>query len=122
MSIDKDCCDNCIEGIEPCCDEELQQHIETQLVEQTTPEQPTQFVNEEKAYDNLAKELAPHLCCIGQFFHIERVMENIDNVEEVKNLRDNLRKYTNTGFLHSHLESRFRNKIAELDSFEILSS
>ena len=109
MIEEKDCCDNCIEGIEPCCDEELAIHIQD-------------FVPEEKAYDKLAEELAPNLCCIGQFYRIERVMETINDIEQLKNLRDNLRKYTNTGFLHSHLESRFRNKIAELDSFEILSS
>ena len=122
MIEDKDCCDNCIEGIEPCCDEELKQHIEEQLVEQSEPEQQTQFTPEVKAYDNLAKELAPHLCCIGQFFHIERVVETINDIEELKNLRTNLRKYTGTGFLHSHLESRFRNKIAELDSVQILDA
>ena len=113
--IDKeDCCDNCEEGIEPCCDEELAEHIEEQLVEQSTPEQQTLFVPELKAKDRLAEELARHLCCPNKFYVITKAMNDL-SATKLKKLRDDLRKYTKTNQLHPQLESKFRHAIAKTE-------
>lgn len=114
MIEEKDCCDNCEEGIEPCCDEELKQHIEEQLVEQDTPEQQTQFVEEPKAKNRLAEELAKHLCCQNKFYIITRAMDTL-NEKELTKLRTDLRKFTTTNQLHPALESKFRNALAKFN-------
>lgn len=115
MIEEKDCCDNCEEGIEPCCDEELQEHIEEQLVEQSEPEQQPQFIPEPKAKNKLVDELARHLCCQNKFYIIYRVMETM-NEKELTKLRSDLRKFTKTNQLHPQLESKFRQKLAHLAS------
>lgn len=109
MIEDKDCCDNCIEGIEPCCDEELQEHIEEQLVEQSEPEQQPQFVDLPKK-SRLAEELARHLCCQNKFYIIYKAMHDM-STDELTQLRDDLRKFTPKNELHPHLEGKFRHAI-----------
>lgn len=110
--IDKeDCCENCEEGIEPCCDEELAQHIdsifaEVEKDEQVEPEQPAPFIEEPKAKNRLAEELAKHLCCQNKFYIITRAMESL-NEKELTKLRTDLRKFTTTNQLHPMLESKF---------------
>ncbi len=110
----EDCCDNCEEGIEPCCDEELAAHIEEQLVEQSTPEPQPQFVPETKAKDRLAEELAKHLCCQNKFYIITKAMQGM-KATQLKKLRDDLRKYTPNNQLHPMLESTFRHAIAAVE-------
>lgn len=114
MIEDKDCCDNCIEGIEPCCDEELAAHIEEQLEEQAEPEQPDPFVPELKAKDRLAEDLAKHLCCQNKFYIIVKAMNDL-SATKLKKLRDDLRKYTPNNQLHPQLESKFRHAIAKTE-------
>lgn len=117
--IDKeDCCENCEEGIEPCCDEELANHIdeifaEVDKEEQAEPEQPAPFIPEVKAKNKLADDLAKHLCCQNKFYIIYRAMEQM-NEKELTKLRTDLRKYTKTGQLHPQLESKFRHKLSQL--------
>lgn len=111
--IDKeDCCDNCEEGIEPCCDEELAQHIEEQLNEQIEPEQPTEIVKKvkTKGVTTDIENLAKHLCCQNKFYIIFKAMNDL-NSKELTKLRDDLRKYTKTNELHPMLESKFRHAI-----------
>lgn len=118
--IDKeDCCENCEEGIEPCCDEELAEHIdnifaEVEKEEQAEPEQPDPFVPEVKAKDRLAEDLAKHLCCQNKFYIIIKAMQGL-KAAQLKKLRDDLRKYTQTNQLHPMLESKFRNAIAAVE-------
>lgn len=114
MIKEEDCCDNCEEGIEPCCDEELAEHIEEQLVEQSKPEQQPEFVKEPKAKNRLAEELAKHLCCQNKFYIITKAMNDL-NENELKKLRDDLRKYTKTNQLHPALESKFRHALAKFN-------
>lgn len=114
MIEEKDCCDNCEEGIEPCCDEELAEHIEEQLVEQSEPEQQPQFIEEPKAKNRLAEELAKHLCCQNKFYIITKAMNDL-NKSELTKLRDDLRKYTPKNQLHPQLESKFRHAIAKFN-------
>ena len=91
-----DCCNNCIEGIEPCCDEELQLHIE-QVIE-------TAGVTAD------IDELASHLCCQRNFYIIYEVMDKLDKEDLIK-LREQLRSYVPTGKLHNELEQRFSMEI-----------
>lgn len=118
--IDKeDCCDNCEEGIEPCCDEELAEHIdnifaEVDKEEQSEPEQPAPFVPETKAKNRLAEDLAKHLCCPNKFYIITKAMNDL-NEKELKKLRDDLRSYVPSKTLHSMLESKFRNALAKFN-------
>ena len=96
MIEEKDCCDNCIEGIEPCCDEVLQEHIEQTI--------KTSGVTHD------IDELASHLCCQRNLYIIHEVMDTL-NKEELIKLRDQLRSYVPTGILHSELEQRFSRDI-----------
>lgn len=104
----EDCCDNCEEGIEPCCDE----IVEEETVEQLIAEPETLFVPEEKAKSNINKDLARHICCPNQFHHIYAAMATMNGKELIK-LRDDLRKHNNNKALHSTLEIRLRNAIAK---------
>jgi hypothetical protein len=113
----EDCCENCEEGIEPCCDEELAEHIdaifaEVEVEEQSEPEQPDPFVPEVKAKSSKHKDLAKHICCPNQFHHIYDAMTTMNNKELVK-LREELRKHTKNNTLHPTLEIRLRNAIAK---------
>lgn len=117
MIEEEDCCDNCEEGIEPCCDEELAEHIdaifaEGEEEEQAEPEQPDPFVPEVKAKSNVTQELARHICCPNQFHHIYAAMTTMDHKQLVK-LRDDLRKINKNRALHPTLEIRLRNAIAK---------
>lgn len=119
MIEEKDCCDNCEEGIEPCCDEELAQHIdaifaEVEEEEHVEPEQPAPFVPETKAKNKLADDLVKHLCCQNKFYIIYRAMETL-NEKELTKLRTDLRKFTPTNQLHPALESKFRHAIAKFN-------
>ena len=102
--IEEDCCDNCEEGIEPCCDEELAEHI----VEHTKPEQQTDIVTEGVTLD--IEELARHLCCQTSFHNIYNVMHGLDKNGLIK-LRDMLKEYTPTNSLHPHLNAMFEKAI-----------
>jgi hypothetical protein len=108
MIKEEDCCDNCEEGIEPCCDEELAQHIEEYIVEQDKPEQQTDIVTEGITIG--IESLAKHLCCQNKFYIIYKAMANLNN-KELVHLRDALRKYVPSNQLHPHLESKFRHAI-----------
>ena len=108
MIKEEDCCDNCEEGIEPCCDEKLAQYIEEHIVEQTKPEQQTDIITEGVTIG--IESLAKHLCCPNKFYIIYKAMANRDS-KELIHLRDELRKYTKTNELHPMLESKFRNAI-----------
>lgn len=110
MIKEEDCCDNCEEGIEPCCDEELAQHIEEQIVEQTKPEQQTDIVTEGVTIG--IESLAKHLCCQNKFYIIYKAMAEL-NSKELTHLRDELRKFVPSNQLHPHLESKFRHAIAK---------
>jgi hypothetical protein len=107
MIKEEDCCDNCIDG-EPCCDEELAQHIEEHIVEQTKPEQQTDIITEGVTKD--IEELARHLCCQTSFHVIYDAMHGL-NKNELINLRDALRSYTPTNSLHFHLNAVFEKAI-----------
>ena len=96
MIEDKDCCDNCIEGVEPCCDEELQQQIEEQIV--------TEGVTTD------IDELARHLCCQTKFYIIYKAMDGLSNKDLVE-LRNRLREYMPDKVLHPHLEAKFNQVI-----------
>jgi hypothetical protein len=108
MIKEEDCCDNCEEGIEPCCDEELAEHIEEQIVEQTKPDQQTDIVTEGITIG--IESLAKHLCCQNKFYIIYKAMANLSG-KELTHLRDALRKYVPSNQLHPHLESKFRHAI-----------
>ena len=108
MIKEEDCCDNCEEGIEPCCDEELAQHIEEHIVEQDKPEQQTDIITEGVTIG--IESLAKHLCCQNKFYIIYKAMANL-NSKELTYLRDELRKYVPSNQLHPHLESKFRHAI-----------
>ena len=112
MIKEEDCCDNCEEGIEPCCDEELAQHIEEHIeehiVEHTKPEQQTDIVTEGVTIG--IESLAKHLCCQNKFYIIYKAMANL-NGKELTYLRDELRKYVPSNQLHPSLESKFRHAI-----------
>ena len=108
MIKEEDCCDNCEEGIEPCCDEELAEHIEEHIVEQTKPEQQTDIVTEGVTLD--IEELARHLCCQTKFHHIYNVMQGLSK-DALINLRDALKSYTPTNSLHPHLNAVFEKAI-----------
>jgi predicted amidophosphoribosyltransferase len=108
MIKEEDCCDNCEEGIEPCCDEELAQHIEEHIVEQDKPEQQTDIITEGVTVD--IEELARHLCCQTKFHHIYKVMPGLGK-NELINLRDALRSYTLTNSLPFHLNAAFEKAI-----------
>jgi len=110
MIKEEDCCDNCEEGIEPCCDEELAQHIEEHIVEHTKPEQQTDIVTESVTIG--IESLAKHLCCQNKFYIIYKAMANRDSKELIY-LRDELRKYVPSNQLHSQLESKFRHAIGK---------
>jgi hypothetical protein len=110
MIEEENCCDNCEEGIEPCCDEELAQHIEEQLVEHTKPEQQTEVITEGVTLD--IEELARHLCCQTRFHHIHSAMHGLTSNELIK-LRDALRSYTPTNSLHPHLDAAFCKALGE---------
>lgn len=92
MIEDKDCCDNCIEGIEPCCDEVLAEQIEEQIV--------TEGVTTD------LDELARHLCCQTKFYIIYKAMNGLSKKELTK-LRDGLRSYVPSKVLHPQLEAKF---------------
>ena len=94
--IEEDCCDNCEEGIEPCCDEELAEHIE--------------IVTEGVTAD--IEQLARHLCCQTRFHHIYTAMNGLSK-EELGKLRDQLRSFTPTNSLHPHLNAAFCKAIGE---------
>jgi hypothetical protein len=108
MIKEEDCCDNCEEGIEPCCDEELAQHIEEHIVEHTKPEQQTDIVTEGVTLD--IEELARHLCCKTSFHVIYDAMYGLDKNGLIK-LRDMLKEYTPTNSLHPHLNAVFEKAI-----------
>ena len=113
MTDKEDCCDNCEEGIEPCCDEIVEEVIvEEQTEEQPIAEPDTLFVPEEKAKNNVAKDLAKHLCCPNRFHHIYSVMATM-NGKQLTKLRDDLRKHNNNKALHPTLEIKLRNAIAK---------
>lgn len=107
MIKEEDCCGNCIDG-EPCCDEELAQHIEEHIVEQTKPEQQTDIITEGVTKD--IEELARHLCCQTSFHIIYDAMYGLSK-NELINLRDALRSYTPTNSLHFHLNAVFEKAI-----------
>jgi hypothetical protein len=109
MINEEDCCGNCENG-EPCCDEELAQHIEEQLVEHTKPEQQTEVITEGVTLD--IEELARHLCCQTRFHHIHNAMHGLTSNELIK-LRDALRSYTPTNSLHPHLDAAFCKALGE---------
>lgn len=95
--IDKeDCCDNCIEGVEPCCDEELAEQIEEKIV----TEGVTVDLN----------ELARHLCCQTKFYIIHRAMNGLSK-DELVNLRDGLRSFVPSKVLHPALEAKFNQAL-----------
>jgi tRNA G10 N-methylase Trm11 len=108
MIKEEDCCDNCEEGIEPCCDEELAEHIEEQILEQDKSEQQTDIVTEGVTTD--IEELARHLCCQNKFYIITKVMANL-NKKVLKQLRNDLRKFTTTQELHPKLERKFNHAL-----------
>ena len=108
MIKEEDCCDNCEEGIEPCCDEELAQHIEEHIVEQTKPEQQTDIITEGVTIG--IESLAKHLCCPNKFYIIYKAMAN-RNSKDLIHLRDELRKYVPGNKLHNDLERRFNRDI-----------
>lgn len=112
MIKEEDCCDNCEEGIEPCCDEELAQHIEEQLNEQNEPEQPTEIVKKvkTKGVTTDIENLAKHLCCQNKFYIIYKAMSGLSKPELTK-LRDELRSYVPGNKLHDQLERRFNRDI-----------
>jgi hypothetical protein len=107
MIKEEDCCGNCIDG-EPCCDEELAQHIEEHIVEQTKPEQQTDIITEGVTKD--IEELARHLCCQTSFHIIYDAMYGLSK-NELINLRDALKSYTPTNSLHFHLNAVFEKAI-----------
>jgi hypothetical protein len=104
----EDCCDNCEDGIEPCCDEELAQHIEEHIVEQDKPEQQTDIITEGVTKD--IQHLAKHLCCQNKFYIIYKAMSGLSKSELTK-LRDELRSYVPSKKLHDQLERRFNRDI-----------
>ena len=108
MIKEEDCCDNCEEGIEPCCDEELAQHIEEHIVEQDKPEQQTDIITEGVTIG--IESLAKHLCCPNKFYIIYKAMANL-NSKELIHLRDELRSYVPGNKLHDQLERRFSRDI-----------
>ena len=108
MIKEEDCCDNCEEGIEPCCDEELAEHIEEQIVKQIKPEQQTEIVTEGVTTD--IQLLAKHLCCQNKFYIIYKAMSGLSK-KELTYLRDELRKYVPGNKLHDQLERRFNRDI-----------
>lgn len=108
MIKEEDCCDNCEEGIEPCCDEELAQHIEEHIVEQDKPEQQTDIITEGVTVD--IHHLAKHLCCQNKFYIIYKAMNGLSKSELTK-LRDELRSYVPGNKLHHQLERRFNRDI-----------
>jgi hypothetical protein len=108
MIKEEDCCDNCEEGIEPCCDEELAQHIEEHIVEQDKPEQQTDIVTEGVTIG--IESLAKHLCCQNKFYIIFKAMNGLNKAELI-HLRDELRKYVPSKKLHDQLERRFNRDI-----------
>lgn len=108
MIKEEDCCDNCEDGIEPCCDEELAQHIEEYIVEQDKPEQQTDIVTEGVTIG--IESLAKHLCCPNKFYIIYKAMANC-NSKELIYLRDELRKYVPSNKLHDQIERRFNRDI-----------
>ena len=112
MIKEEDCCDNCDEGIEPCCDEELAQHIEEQLNEQIEPEQPTEIVKSIKTsgVTSDVADLAKHLCCQNKFYIIYKAMSGLNKKELIK-LRDDLRSFVPGNKLHHELERRFNRAI-----------
>ena len=107
MIKEEDCCGNCIDG-EPCCDEELAQHIEEHIVEHTKPEQQTDIITEGVTLD--IEELARHLCCQTSFHVIYDAMYGLDKNGLIK-LRDMLKEYTPTNSLHPHLNAVFEKAI-----------
>ena len=108
MIKEEDCCDNCEEGIEPCCDEELAQHIEEHIVEQDKPEQQTDIITEGVTIDT--NILAKYLCCQNKFYIIYKAMSGLSKKELTK-LRDDLRSYVPGKKLHDKLEIRFNRVI-----------
>jgi hypothetical protein len=104
MIKEEDCCDNCEEGIEPCCDEELAQHIEEHIVEQDKPEQQTDIVTE--GVTTNIDYLVNCLCCPSKFYVIQNALTGLSK-EEIVELRNRLRTYTKTGMLHRMLENYF---------------
>ena len=107
MIKEEDCCDNCEEGIEPCCDEELAQHI----VEHTKPEQQTDIVTEGVTID--INHLVNCLCCPSKFYVIQNALAGLNEAEIVK-LRNDLRTYTKTGMMHRMLENYFAAVLTEI--------
>lgn len=108
--IDKeDCCDNCEEGIEPCCDEELAQHIDNIFAEVEKPAETVKKVKTKGVTIDI-EDLAKHLCCPNKFYIITKAMHDL-NSKELTKLRDDLRSYTKTNELHPMLESKFRHAI-----------
>jgi hypothetical protein len=82
-----DCCDNCVEGIEPCCDEIQTEGVTTDI-----------------------ETLASHLCCQNRFHYIYDVMHGLTK-QELIDLRDTLKTYTPTNALHPHLNAVFEEMI-----------
>lgn len=87
-----DCCENCVEGIEPCCDE-------IEVVEPTV-------VNDK--YD--IKQLAALVCCPGKFHPIYKTMAKLSDIE-LFIFRDQLRDYSGQARLHSLLELEFSTRL-----------
>lgn len=85
-----DCCDNCEEGIEPCCDEIVTEGVTTDI-----------------GY------LVNCLCCPSKFYVIQNSLTGLSETEIVK-LRDDLRTYTNTGMMHRMLENYFAAILTEI--------
>lgn len=88
--IEEDCCDNCEEGIEPCCDEIVTEGVTTDI-----------------------DYLVNCLCCPSKFYVIQNAIAGLSEAEIVK-LRDKLRTYTNTGMMHRMLENYFAAVLAEI--------
>lgn len=92
----EDCCDNCEEGVEPCCDEELQEEI-------------VEVIKTKNVTTDL-DELAKHLCCQNKFYIIYKHMDGLTKTQ-LKKLRDDLRSYVPGNKLHDQLERRFNARI-----------
>lgn len=109
MINEEDCCDNCEEGIEPCCDEELAQHIDNIFAEVEKPVETVKKVKTTGVTTNI-EDLAKHLCCQNKFYIIYKHMGGLSKTE-LKKLRDDLRSYVPGNVLHHELERRFNREI-----------
>ena len=90
-----DCCYNCIEGVEPCCDEIVNS------VESTV---------ENSKYD--IRFLASLTCCPPKFHPIYMTMATLSD-DELRVFRDELRSFSGNGRTHEILENEFTDRLGD---------